>query len=127
MPKFAVYYVPQADDPFYRLGSQLLGYDIRARAEVPLPSDLGDFLQPDQQMLPHEVQQMRLFYSRVVVGNWYPHCTLLNPYRGEEASLLASRLADLFTPYEQITVDAVCLLIQEDDEANWHIYREFRR
>jgi hypothetical protein len=31
MPKFAIYYVPQQDDPFYRLGGQLLGYDIRAR------------------------------------------------------------------------------------------------
>ncbi len=235
MPKFAVYYVPQADDPFYRLGTQILGYDIRTRTEVPLPSDLQDSLgqfdmawttvsrpygfhltigdaidcrwatiplierelaelfgcfdpahpfllqrrnerpvgiwgepgrnslvllyepneylrilhtlivarinprgtgseylsrylaQPDQQMPSHEVQQMRLFYSRVVLGNWYPHFTLLNPYTGGEASLMASRLAHLFMPYEQITMNAVCLLIQGDDEANWHIYREFRR
>lgn len=234
MPKFAVYYVPQADDPFYRLGTQLLGYDIRARMEVSLPSDLRDSLgqfdmawttisrpygfhltigdaldchwatiplverelaellgcfdpahpfllqrrskrpvgiwgetgknslvllyepneylrmlhtlivarinplgtgsdflqrylaQPDQEMLPHETQLLRLFYSRVVLGNWHPHFTLLNPYAGEDAALMASRLAYLFAPYEQITVDAVCLLIQRDNEANWHIYREFR-
>lgn len=40
MPKFAVYYVPEPEDEFYRLGSSLLGYDVRARQEVPLPSDL---------------------------------------------------------------------------------------
>ena len=205
MPKFAVYYLPQADDPFYRLGTQILGYDVRTRTEVSLPSDLRESLgqfdmawttisrpygfhltigdaidchwatiplierelaelfacfdpahpfllqqrherpvgiwgelgrhslvllyepnqylrmlhtlivarinplgtgsaylesylaQPDQQMPSHERQQMRLFYSRVVLGNWYPHFTLLNPYTGAEASLLASRLAHLFT------------------------------
>jgi len=235
MPKFAVYYIPQADDPLYRLGTQLLGYDIRARTSAPLPSDIreslgsfdvawttisqpygfhltisdaidchwatipsvereladlfacfdsahpfllqrrserpvgiwgetgknslvllykpnehlrmlhtllvarinplgtgSDYLkrylaQPDQEMPPHQVQQLRLFYSRVVLDNWYPHFTLLNPYTGEDAILMASRLAHLFTPYEQITVDTVCLLIQSDDETNWHIYREFRR
>src|SRR5579883_560757 len=40
MPKFAVYYVPEPEDEFYLLGSSLLGYDVRARQEVPLPSDL---------------------------------------------------------------------------------------
>jgi hypothetical protein len=42
MPKFAVYYVPQADDPFYRLGTSVLGYDVRARTSVALPSDLRE-------------------------------------------------------------------------------------
>ncbi len=40
MPKFAVYYVPLAGDSFYRMGTSLLGYDVRARAPVDLPSDL---------------------------------------------------------------------------------------
>lgn len=235
MPKFAVYYVPQANDPFYRLGSQILGYDSRARTLVPLPSDIRESLgqfdaawtatsrpygfhltiseaidchwatipslereladllacfdpthpfvlqrhsegpvgiwgekgkrslvllyEPNEHLCmlhtlivarinsqgtgssylkryfthhewelpPHEVQQLRLFYSPKVFGNWCPHFTLLNPYTGEDASLMASRLAHLFAPYEQITVQAVCLLIQAHDEANWQIYREFRR
>jgi len=83
--------------------------------------------QPNQEIPPHEVQLLRLFYSPAVLGNWHPHFTLLNPYAGDDASLMASRLADLFASYEQMTVDAVCLLIQRDDEADWHIYREFRR
>ncbi len=36
-PKFAVYYIPEGDDPFYQLGTQLLGYDVRARTSVTLP------------------------------------------------------------------------------------------
>ena len=42
MPKFAVYYVPQADDPFYGLGTSVLGYDIRAHTSVALSSDLRE-------------------------------------------------------------------------------------
>jgi hypothetical protein len=29
MPKFAVYFVPEAESDFYRVGSSLLGYDVR--------------------------------------------------------------------------------------------------
>src|SRR2546421_11025417 len=44
MPKFAVYYIPQHDDPFYRLGTQILGYDVRTRSSVMLPSDIREAL-----------------------------------------------------------------------------------
>jgi hypothetical protein len=37
MPKFAVYYIPKADSPFYRLGSSILGYDIRTETQVTSP------------------------------------------------------------------------------------------
>lgn len=40
MPKFAVYYVPGPEDEFYQLATSLLGYDVRARQDAPLPSDL---------------------------------------------------------------------------------------
>jgi hypothetical protein len=83
--------------------------------------------QPDREIPPHEIQKIRLFYSPTVLDYWCPHFTLLNPYTGKDATSIASRLAHLFTPYELLTVDTVCLLIQKDGEANWHIYREFRR
>ena len=44
MPKFAVYYVPQEDDLFYHLGTQILGYDVRARSLVTLPSSFQESL-----------------------------------------------------------------------------------
>lgn len=235
MAKFAVYYIPQADDPFYLLGASILGYDVRARTSVSLPSDLrenfGQFdldwtdisrpygfhlsiteaidcslatiprvereladllgcfdpahpftlqrkversigiwgepgrnslvllyepneylrmlhtlivarinplgtgsgflsrylAHPEQDIQPHLAQQIRLFYSPTVFDNWYPHFTLLNPYTGDDPARMASLLAQLFEPYVQVTVPTICLLIQMDDEANWHIYQEFRR
>lgn len=44
MPKFAVLYVPQAEDGFYRLGTSILGYDLRARKHMQMPKELGDRL-----------------------------------------------------------------------------------
>ncbi len=46
MPKFAIYYIPQADDPFYRLGTIVLGYDVRNRTSVAPPSDFQENLGP---------------------------------------------------------------------------------
>src|SRR5258708_12983813 len=40
MPKFAVYFIPQADDPFYQLGTQILGYDVREKRRVTVPATL---------------------------------------------------------------------------------------
>ena len=38
--RFAVYLCPPAGSEYYRLGSQTLGYDVRARRELPLPTDI---------------------------------------------------------------------------------------
>ncbi|WP_293912062.1 hypothetical protein [Deinococcus sp.] len=43
--RFAVYAVPPAGGEYYRLGTRLLGYDLRARQHVALP----DFLRPEWQ------------------------------------------------------------------------------
>jgi hypothetical protein len=235
MPKFAVYYIPQANDPFYQVGTSILGYDVRTRQAVAPSSELeeslgrgwqtwttvcrsygfhvticealdchwttiprveqeladllkcfdpsrpfvlerrddrpigiwgeeaskslvllyepntplrmlhtllvaritplgigSDFLRrylthSYRELPTHQEQQIRLFSSPTVLENWYPHFTVLNPYTGEEAMAMASRLAQLFQSYRQITVQTICLLIQESKEANWQIYREFRR
>jgi hypothetical protein len=44
MPKFAIYYVPDANDEFYRIGSQLLYYDVRAQAPPAMSSQVRDQL-----------------------------------------------------------------------------------
>ncbi|HEY7832692.1 MAG TPA: DUF1045 domain-containing protein [Ktedonobacterales bacterium] len=44
MPRFAVYFVPETDDEFYRLGSQLMRYDVRARKPIHMSSALRDRL-----------------------------------------------------------------------------------
>jgi hypothetical protein len=40
MPKFAVYFIPAESDELYRLGSSVVGYDVRKRAAAPLPEAL---------------------------------------------------------------------------------------
>ena len=46
MPKFAIYYIPDADSEFYSLGSAILGYDVRQEKLLNIPakmkSNLGD-------------------------------------------------------------------------------------
>ncbi|ULH16571.1 hypothetical protein MF271_08355 [Deinococcus sp. KNUC1210] len=36
--RFAVYLCPEADSPYYQLGSTLLGYDVRAQRQTELPA-----------------------------------------------------------------------------------------
>ncbi|MDV6372985.1 hypothetical protein [Deinococcus arenicola] len=43
--RFAVYLCPEADSALYRMGSELLGFDVRARQNITLPS----FLRPEWQ------------------------------------------------------------------------------
>jgi len=82
---------------------------------------------PELEIQPHLALQTRLFYSPRILGNWYPHFTLLNPYTEDEPASMASRLTQIFEPYTEFTVQTVCLLVQLNDEENWHIYREFHR
>ena len=42
MPKFAVYYVPDPEEEFYRLGSVILGYDVWKREITDLPDHLAE-------------------------------------------------------------------------------------
>jgi hypothetical protein len=213
MPRFAVYFVPKSDSPFYQFGSQILGYDLRARRSVQLSSgleqELGqlqdvwvqdartygfhvticdaldcdfatipavesrlsellrcfapgtefklrrrneepvaiwgsagahpvvlrydpnlslamrDYLTGTREFDPSKAQKIRVFSSHTILDFWAPHFTLLNPYSGSDAKGLASALARLNEEYQELIVDSVCLLVQEHDEANWFIYREF--
>ncbi len=234
MPKFAVYFIPQADDPFYQLGTQILGYDVREKRRVTVPATLlaelgeidpswvsealpfgfhlticdaldcdwatiplverrlADLLscfntdsaftlrrrtekpvgvwssgdghclalvyEPDvtlsmlhalvvgcinpmgkgsgylQQYLtgfrslrPHATQQVKLFSSPTILDNWWPHFTLLNPYTGSDPTSMASRLARVSETYSTLTIQSLCLLVQERNDANWFIYREVSR
>jgi hypothetical protein len=232
MPKFAVYFVPKSEQPFYEFGSHILGYDLRARRSLQVPSglkqELGqiedawvqdarpygfhaticgaldcdfatipavesrllellrcfgpgtefklrrrneqpvaiwgsagahpivlrydpnielamlhallvgcinpfgqgtgylrDYLTGTREFDPSKVQKIRVFSSHTILDFWAPHFTLLNPYSGLHAEALASALARLSKEYQELTVDSVCLLVQEHDKANWFIYREF--
>lgn len=40
MPKFAVYYILEESTDFYKLGSAIVGYDVRAKKSVEMPPEL---------------------------------------------------------------------------------------
>src|SRR5690349_17251143 len=39
-PRYAIYYVPAAGDPLYRLGAQVLGYDAFGSDTIEFPAEL---------------------------------------------------------------------------------------
>jgi hypothetical protein len=80
MPKFAVYYVPDQDDPLYRLGSSLLGYDLRARAFVKMAPALRKQLGAFDELW---VQEARPYGFHLTIGDAIA-CT-------EQAPSLAAR------------------------------------
>ena len=52
---------------------------------------------------------------------------LLNPYTGSDPTSMASRLARVSETYSTLTIQSLCLLVQERNDANWIIYREVSR
>jgi hypothetical protein len=72
-------------------------------------------------------RKLRMFSSHTVLDSWKPHFTLLDPFSGTSPEAMASALARLTEEYQELTVDSVCLLVQEHEGTNWFIYREFLR
>lgn len=75
MPRFALYYIPAAHSPFYRLGTSILGYDIRREQA----SFTDNFIRGQ---LPH--------FDEAFVKLPQPHglhCTILAPQECESKDL----------------------------------------
>jgi hypothetical protein len=43
MPRLATYLIPDPEKPLYRIGSAILGYDVFAEREIPLPEPFAPF------------------------------------------------------------------------------------
>ena len=72
-------------------------------------------------------RKLRMFSSHTVLDNWRLNFTLLDPFSGTNPEAMASALARLTEEFQELTLDSVCLLVQEHEGANWFIYREFLR
>ncbi len=73
---------------------------------------------------PVYAQRVRQYYTPYMLDGWVPHFTLMMPYKGSEREALHTALLDLFTA-EPVTVESICLLLREDDETHYRLYREF--
>jgi len=85
---------------------------------------LREYLTGARSLPPHSAQQVRLFSSPTILDNWFPHFTLLNPYRGPDPAAIASRLDKLSRSYTVLTIESLCLLVQEHQDREWFVYRE---
>jgi hypothetical protein len=82
------------------------------------PSQYGD--------RPHVIRKIRKFGTLGGLDTWRPHLTLLNPYTGQNHEQLLTEFSAVFGKFTEITINSVCLLLQ-NDEGYWHIWREFTR
>ncbi len=65
MAKCAVLYVPKKEDKFYELGTSILGYDVRARVQVPIAKELQDL----QGFDPDWVRKAQQYGFHLTIGN----------------------------------------------------------
>ena len=68
--------------------------------------------------------RVKHFFTPYILDAWTPHFSLMYPYRGNKIKEMKSALLDLFPP-QNIEVESICLLIRDDDETHYRLYREF--
>ncbi len=96
MPKFAVYYVPEASDDLYSLGSSVVGYDIRKRESVQTPVELRQIPHFTNQWL----QKAKPYGFHLTVGDSID-------FDFSRISMIESELADIlgcFNPTSEFTL-----------------------
>lgn len=89
-------------------------------------SNVSDaYAQRDRASLdPLKAHRVRQYYTPYMLDGWVPHFTLMMPYTGSQPDALRETLLDLFNP-APIRVESICLLIREDHETHYRLYREF--
>lgn len=73
---------------------------------------------------PVYVRRVRQYYTPYIFDGWTPHFTLMQPYTGTQPGAMRAALADLFAPVP-VPVTSICLLLMEDNETHYRLYREF--
>lgn len=80
---------------------------------------------PEQFASAQEAYRALYFHSPYLFDNFRPHYTLLYPYKGNEHQKVTNSIQSIFAGFKQHTLESICLLIKEDDDANWKIHKEF--
>lgn len=90
---------------------------------------LRDYLENPDQFIhePHMAARVLKFYSPRILGGYYPHFTLLNPYTGPDRTAMVQALKRVFEAYREITLHTICLLVQYSEEKKLVLYKEFKR
>lgn len=93
MPRFAIYYLPPAHSPFYRLGTSILGYDVRREQ----PSYTDNFIRG--QIADFDESFVKLPKPHGL------HCTILSPQtcRGGDLGAIAQTIERILNCFSQDT------------------------
>jgi hypothetical protein len=70
------------------------------------------------------LHRVRKYYTPYMLDGWTPHFTLMMPYKGTQPEAVRVALLDLFDN-EPIKVESICLLVRQDGETHYRLYREF--
>lgn len=73
----------------------------------------------------HHAHRILNFYAPFIFDSYSAHFTLLDPYTGNDHDKLVNIFHRMFRPFSHITLDTICLLIQEEGQ-NWKIHRELK-
>jgi len=69
-------------------------------------------------------QRVKQYHTPYMLDGWVPHFSLMYPYTGEHPQQMKRTLLDLFPP-QPLAVESICLLIRDDAETHYRLYREF--
>jgi hypothetical protein len=76
---------------------------------------------------PHKAARTKKFFTPNIFGDFKPHFTLINPYKGPDRQGLVQKLEKEFSKYETFVMRSVCLLVQSSIDENWVIHKEYQR
>jgi len=74
---------------------------------------------------PSRLEKVKKFFSPTALDDFFPHFTLLNPYRGQSPDRVEKSFQKIFSKFKSLTVNRVVLLFQEEPGKAFRIYREF--
>ncbi|GAB5494224.1 MAG: hypothetical protein Phog2KO_44390 [Phototrophicaceae bacterium] len=78
-----------------------------------------------QEIDPIKAIRVQKFYTPHILDSWTPHFSLMYPYTGQNPTDMKEALLQLFPP-KQLSVETICLLIRDDKDTHYRLYREFK-
>lgn len=72
-----------------------------------------------------QAYRVKHFHSPFVLDGFNPHFTILKAYTGNQHAAMRPALETLFADARQLTMESICLMVQDDGTNFWRIHTEF--
>lgn len=70
------------------------------------------------------IHKTELFFSPYIFNEFKPHFSLLNPFGDKNKQEILDYLTSIFNVYKKIEIESLCIVIKEESEAVFKIYKE---